>query len=522
VQIRSERELIVGTESDGGIAGGPCRDREGHAFLRVMTMTGLEMALALRGIDEFRAHLQETAPETLDAVALERTVQDLIHGVGRALMTEVFRQADSSTAEVRINGELWGHRRITKGTYMTLFGEVEMERSTYTRNGRGRVAVPLELRLGIVEDRYTPVVARVMTHAIAVMTAEEGEQLLTEAGVCKVSRSTLHRVPQAMAARYDRERHVIDPAVRSESLLPSGTTTVQVALDGVMVPQDGEHAKARGRKTTSPAPARHEARYGADPTLHPHHDDGLPGRAWHEASVGTISCWNAEGQLLQTTYLAQMPESGKATLCQDLEAELHAVLAERPDVNVCLASDGAPHHWTVLEGIVGRLPERATGERWLLLDFFHAAEYLTQAANEVYGKDTADARVEAAMWRETLKEKPDGAYRVLKALRYQRDKSRSQARREELDGIISYLAGHDNEGRMRYAEAKAGGLPIGTGVTEAAAKTVVNVRMKRAGARYSQHGGQTILVFRTAVLSQRFERLSHHLEATYAARVEAA
>jgi hypothetical protein len=46
--------------------------------------------------------------------------------------------------------------------------------------------------------------------------------------------------------------------------------------------------------------------------------------------------------------------------------------------------------------------------------------------------------------------------------------------------------------------------------------------MRRAGARYSQHGGQTIMLFRTALLSKRFVALSERLEATYAAKVRAA
>ena len=49
--------------------------------------------------------------------------------------------------------------------------------------------------------------------------------------------------------------------------------------------------------------------------------------------------------------------------------------------------------------------------------------------------------------------------------------------------------------------------PIGTGVTEAAAKTIVGTRMKRASARFSQHGGQTVLLFRSSILSHRFDAL---------------
>ena len=76
-----------------------------------------------------------------------------------------------------------------------------------------------------------------------------------------------------------------------------------------------------------------------------------------------------------------------------------------------------------------------------------------------------------------------------------------------------------NAGRANFAAAKACNLPIGTGVTEAAAKTLVSVRMKRAGARFSHHGGQTILHFRSALLSQRFALLMAALEATYTAAV---
>lgn len=62
-------------------------------------------------------------------------------------------------------------------------------------------------------------------------------------------------------------------------------------------------------------------------------------------------------------------------------------------------------------------------------------------------------------------------------------------------------------------------MPIGSGVVEAAAKTLVSVRMKRAGARYSQHGGQTILLFRSAIASDRFGDLMTILGTTYTAAV---
>ncbi|MCC6649425.1 MAG: hypothetical protein IT374_28130 [Polyangiaceae bacterium] len=93
---------------------------------------------------------------------------------------------------------------------------------------------------------------------------------------------------------------------------------------------------------------------------------------------------------------------------------------------------------------------------------------------------------------------------------------------KRLGTIIDFFAEHKRDGRLDYATAANDAYPIGTGTTEAAAKTVVNVRMKRAGARYDTHGGQTILTFRAAVLSGRFPVLMRELVARYWAKVTAA
>jgi hypothetical protein len=109
---------------------------------------------------------------------------------------------------------------------------------------------------------------------------------------------------------------------------------------------------------------------------------------------------------------------------------------------------------------------------------------------------------------------------VLKSLEYQRSVA-NETTAKELTKSINSLLRHKKEGRLGYAAAKKIGLPIGTGVTEAAAKTLVSVRMKRSGARYSDHGGHTILTLRAAILSGRFEALSAEIESTYALSVAA-
>jgi hypothetical protein len=477
---------------------------------------------AERALCEYERKLRVMPVGGLDLVAIECEVRALTEARGRELMAAALKRADTEAPQVEIDGQRWGNRRVQSAEYETLFGTVRVERSIYQLAGRGRVAVPLELRVGMVEGRYTPKMGRVMTRTLAVTTEQEGADLLAELGTAMVSSSTLSRIPRAMAARYETRREVLEVALRERDEIPEEAVTLQVAYDGVMVPQDGEHARARGRKTDSPDPPRYEQRYGPMGVDCPAANDGHVGRAWHEASVGTLAYFDREGRRLKTVYLGRMPEPLKSTLVKELHEELNAALAERPTFNVVFASDGAPAHWDALDAMARAIAPVCRGEIVKLVDAFHVAEYVKKAANAIAGDGTADAAILAATWRETLKEQNDGAKTVLRSMRAKKSGVPTQARREELATAIAYLATQHGLGRTNYAEATTKNYPIGTGITEAAGKTVIGTRMKRAGARFSQHGGQTILLFRTAILSERFDALHAELGSTYASTVKMA
>lgn len=246
----------------------------------------------------------------------------------------------------------------------------------------------------------------------------------------------------------------------------------------------------------------------------------MVGRAWHEASVATLGFFNDKGVRLKTIYVARMPEPNKATTVASLEEELTAVLRERPDLNIVFASDGAAPQWDALEGIKSRLPKDLTGHTMDLVDGFHVAEYVQEAAEAIEGPSCPAARILAATWRETLKEQDDGADTVLRSMRARLPSVEFKTREKQLAGAIQYIANQNEAGRMNYADALRRNYPIGTGITEAAAKTIVGTRMKRAGSRFSQHGGQTVMTFRAAVLSGRFEALHESLRREYAQSVK--
>jgi hypothetical protein len=475
---------------------------------------------ALGRIDDFRRELGRTPSENVDLVEQERAVQKLVQEVGLELMREVFQQADTKSPEVTINGKKWGNRRTSDGTYTTTFGELKLPRSTYSPSGGGKIAVAIDYRLGIVEGRYTPLVAKIICRCLASMPAEEAAALLKEVGVAAVSSSTLHRLPALLSARYEKNREAFDSAVMEHETVPEAAVTVQVGLDGVMIPQDGEDTNPRGRKTSSPKAPRHETRYGPVNVDGPAQHDGEVGRAWHEGSVGTLAFYDAQGEHIRTIYRSHMPEQYMATTSSDLKHELLSILRERTELDVCFASDGDLHQWKILEDLSEQLPSNHSGTTRFLLDFYHASEYLSDFAAKVHGEDNPERLVTSEKWRATLRELKDGADDVLKSMRYFRDQYEKGSKAyEALDSIIKYLAKNNRAGRLQYAKAKEEHKPIGTGVTEAAAKTVVNTRMKRAGARFDQHGGQTVLTFRAAILSARYDALFNCIETSYRGKV---
>ena len=77
-------------------------------------------------------------------------------------------------------------------------------------------------------------------------------------------------------------------------------------------------------------------------------------------------------------------------------------------------------------------------------------------------------------------------------------------KREALEKELTYF--RNQRWRMRYAQYRRANLPIGSGVVEAACKTLVTQRFKRSGMRWGMAGGQAILTFRSVIQSGRWER----------------
>jgi len=142
--------------------------------------------------------------------------------------------------------------------------------------------------------------------------------------------------------------------------------TVCVSLDGVLVPmKDGQRSQKREQASKDGKDKRGPAGY-------------------QEAGCGTLSFYDAQGELLSTVRMARMPEVKKATFKEMLSEELAHVLHQRPTLRLVKIADGARDNWSFLGGET--LPAGVE-----VLDFYHAAEHLNAALAAAYGEGSPSA-----------------------------------------------------------------------------------------------------------------------------------
>src|SRR5260370_39687108 len=117
---------------------------------------------------------------------MERRVQELANAWGRVQRARAMTRADTDAPEVDIDSLRWGNRRSHPGEYQTVVGPGTMERSVYQQAGRGRVAIPMDLRLGIGEGMDTARMGRIATRAVALMPEEEAGRFSAGGGAARL------------------------------------------------------------------------------------------------------------------------------------------------------------------------------------------------------------------------------------------------------------------------------------------------------------------------------------------------
>ena len=425
-----------------------------------------------------------------DFAEFERKLHERVMEVEREVIGEALAQADIDSPAVTINGKV--HRRVLRSseTYMTAGGAVRVERTLYKdrTDARKKAISAMEVRVGMVDGFWTPLAAKQASWIVAQMTPGKAAELLQRVGNMEPSKSSLDRLPKAISEKWEAGREAFEAALRRGEGIPDKAVSIAVSLDGVMAPMEGTDKETKRRETAK------QGRLTRGPT------------GYREVGCATLSFCDDKGDMIRAVRIARSPEEHKATLKVSLEAEVSEVLGKRPDLKVVKVADGAKDNWTFLSK---RLPEGPN-----ILDFFHGAEHLHTALAEAYGDGTVKARARFAELREILLEGENGVETVIRALAYLRAE---HPKNQILQRELKYFRSHRHN--MHYWKWRAQGLPVGSGVVEAACKSLVTQRLKLSGMMWSPEGAQAIITMRGWDQSDRFDRAWALVAATWQSEV---
>jgi hypothetical protein len=422
-------------------------------------------------------------PTPAAALEFERQLGELTRELARSAVEAAYNRLEPEDPQ-----QLPGHLHYESGEYRrlnaktpnrhvaTLFGKITLRRHGYRyvqRDAGEPTIFPLELQLGLVEGA-TPALASVAAKALA-------EAGATQEGV-------LTRL---------RQQHGVEWGVKKlravAEHVSSGLERFRREYQAKQVVGWLRQAYASSGKHR---PALVLGRDGITLCTSPH-------SFFEVATTATLSIHDRKGQRLGTVDLADAPELGQQTMTDELTALLQEVLRQwdGPLPQLVYITDAGASETQYQRKVLRKLRHPRTGRRlawqWIV-DYYHAAQRISTMAEALFGQGR-EAATWAAKMRKLLKQ-PNGPFRVLHSAAALRSRGRKSARaRNEFRKAYNYL--RQRAKYMQYADFQAKGLPIGSGVTEAACKTVFTQRLKLSGMRWSNAGAQVILNLRVALLS---------------------
>jgi len=379
-----------------------------------------------------------------------------------------------------------GYRRLGKKTrnahVATLFGTICLWRFAY-RFWEPLVKecciFPLELQLGLLE-RVTPALADYIGRRMAEAGATQNrvlQQLKEERGV-SMGVKRLRKLISAMSEGMSEHRQ----AAQVEALLAALRTA----------------QRSRGNRK----PVLAVGRDGITLCEYTH-------RFWEVATTATITVFDRAGERVTTIFLGSPPELGQATMSRRL-TELLSELFEKwdgPLPTLAYVADSGGKESSYFEESLTKMRHPRTRERlrWQrVVDFYHAAERIWAMAEALFGKKSAKYRKWARRMLTILKGKPRGAKRVLhSAASLKARRKMGKSRSETFRKAYNYIRKRTKW--MRYRDYKERHIPLGSGITEAACKTVFTQRLKLSGMRWTKAGSEQILNLRSILLSRTWQ-----------------
>jgi len=417
----------------------------------------------------------------IDYAAIEREVEERTAEVERATHVDLLRSLDVDAPRVEIDGKIYRRMQMSAGTYYSMTGPLTVERRLYREEGQrnGPTVDAISLRVGVIGPGWLPKTAEAMTHHMQQGTPREAAASAAQTGRLPYSSASFDRVAHVLGKHWLSEHANIEDQLAQDYEIPERARSISIALDRVSIPieEPRKRPPGRPRKNAPKNPIQ---------------------RKYRMAYCGAVTIHDDTGEGLHTIRHGCMPESDPEALCTSMANEVYRLLERRPQLTISLLADGAPEMWNLLEGA---FPKDLFGAVTKRIDFWHLIEKLAVAAKAIHGDE--EGRRVLLGWRQDLRRRSSAADDILAQLQDSGCETKWVDSKQPVHDAITYIQNHRE--RMDYADALRRKLPIGSGAVEATCKTLVAVRMKRAGARWKQRTGEHIIRLRALALSDRWD-----------------
>jgi hypothetical protein len=330
-----------------------------------------------------------------------------------------------------------------------------------------RAFFPLDEELGLGSERLTPHAHECLVRFSSWLPFEKAAAELAFSLRVQVSEPTARRYAQTAGAAYERWQTEEVGRLECETpQAPAGPEKLFFSVDGAFVPLvGGEWTEV---KTL---------------TLGEIDDPVLEGGEWvvHSRKHSYFS------------RVVEAPQFRRLAL-----VETHRRGVERAG-KVGAVTDGAD--WE--QGMIDFHCPQAVR----ILDFPHAAEYVSQIGQTLWG---AESEATKTWLEEQLHQlKYEGPAEMLAELQHLQAQHPTEA---IVAKNLAYL--QKREEHMHYPDYQAQGLPIGSGAMESGNKVVVEARLKGAGMHWAPHNVNPMLALRNILCSDRWEEAWPQIKAS--------
>lgn len=400
--------------------------------------------------EEFRKLLEEKFPEK--GSSMER-IEEITEEIGREIEQKIEGDATKQEGRGYVGGYSvckcgWAARYVRdyEKRIVSLHGERKVVRAYYYCSNCKKGFCPIDETLELDGGCTTIAVRGKIARLAALVPFGRCSVELSHLCEIDVSAKTVERVAELVGSQIGRE------VAEGEAFVLSGEAKEpELAPDRLYVTVDGAMAPMK---------------------------DG-----WRECKVGAV--YEASTDIKGEIVARNIEHVGTFGNAEAVGDKLYA-LAFRRGVERCgdvvVLGDGGRWIWNQAKINFPKATE--------ILDFYHAAEHLSDVAKAWYGAQTP----KAGKWlNDRSLDFLEGRWEtVMRSIRAWKPLEAEDIKTKQ-DNLGYFKR---NRERMRYDEYRAKEMHIGSGIAEASCKCLVQARLKGSGMRWTETGAESMLQLR--------------------------